>query len=144
MAYSIIEFAKSLEISKCKIQSRPNLLFLCGGKIETIGPFQSARDFFYRHLKGNNSALLGRIKLAEDISAWLQKDTAFPDLLQLENFLAYLADFTFLFVESPGAIAELGAFAASDALRPRTVAILNNTTLGTDRSFIADGPVKRI
>ncbi len=39
--------------------------------------------------------------------------------------------------------AELGAFAASEALLPKTLAVLN-TFYGFDKSFIADGPVRRI
>jgi hypothetical protein len=116
--YSIVELTKSLRLDKCKIQNRPDLIFLCGGPIARNGAFLSARDFFYRYLL-RNLAWAKRIKLAEDISAWFQKDNAFPDLLQLENYLAHLAAATVLFVESPGSIAELGAFAASDELPPR-------------------------
>jgi hypothetical protein len=50
---------------------------------------------------------------------------------------------TVLFVESPGSIAELGAFAASDELRPKTVAVLN-LRHPSENSFIADGPVLKI
>jgi hypothetical protein len=54
-----------------------------------------------------------------------------------------LAAVTVLFVESPGSIAELGAFAASNELRPKTVAVLNKKH-GSEKSFIADGPVRKI
>jgi hypothetical protein len=142
VAYSIAEFAKSLSADNCKIQNRPDLIFLCGGAIARKGAFRSARDFFYRYLL-RNPDWARRIKLAEDISAWFQKDNAFSDLLQLENYLAHLATVIVLFVESPGSIAELGAFAASDALLPKTLAVLNEV-YGFDKSFIADGPVRRI
>ena len=46
-----------------------------------------------------------RVKLAEDVNAWFRKDDALPDLLELENYLAHLADVIVLFVESPGSIA---------------------------------------
>jgi hypothetical protein len=46
-------------------------------------------------------------------------------------------------VESPGSIAELGAFAASDVLRPKTLAVLN-TFYDSDRSFISEGPVQKV
>jgi len=143
VVYSIADFAKSLVADNCKIQNRPDLIFLCGGPVSKTGAFLSARDFFNRYLLREKPAWARRIKLAEDISAWFQKDDAFADLLQLENYLAYLAAVTVLFVESPGSIAELGAFAASDALRPKTLAVLN-TVYGSDKSFIADGPVRRI
>lgn len=67
----------------------------------------------------------------------------FPDLLELEVYLADLADITILFVESPGSIAELGAFAASDVLRPKTLAVLNKH-YGLSQTFISDGPVAKI
>lgn len=143
MAYSLVEFAQSLQIDRCKVKNTPRLLFLCGGPIADSGTHQSARDFFFRHLKKHEPELAPRVKLAEEINAWFQKDDAFPDLLELENYLAHLADLTLLFVESPGSIAELGAFSASDQLRPKTLAVLN-TSYGSDRSFIADGPVRRI
>ena len=48
-----------------------------------------------------------------------------------------------MFVESPGSIAELGVFAASSVLEPKTLAIVNNFH-PLDGSFIADGPLRRL
>jgi hypothetical protein len=45
-------------------------------------------------------------------------------------------------VESPGSIAELGAFAASDTLRHKLLAVVNESH--PDDSFIADGPIRRL
>ncbi len=144
MDYSIVEFAKSLREHDCKIQRTPKLIFLCGGKTAESRQYRSARDYFYRHLKSKATKIAQRVKLAEDVNAWFHRGE-FPDLLELENYLADLADITVLFVESPGSIAELGAFATSDTLRPKTLAVLNNFNLhGSDRSFITDGPVQKI
>jgi hypothetical protein len=142
MGYSIVEFAKSLRGEKCKIRNTPNRIFLCGGRTREKGSYQSARDYFYRHLKDKAPRIAERVNLAEDVNAWFHRDE-FPDLLELENYLADLADITVLFVESPGSIAELGAFAASDALRPKTLAVLNNF-YDSDRTFISEGPVQKI
>ncbi len=142
MGYSVVDFAKSLRVDNCKIRNTPNLIFLCGGKTGKTGRHRSARDFFYRHLLSKQSNIARRVKLAEDVNAWFHRDV-FPDLLELEKYLADLADVTVLFVESPGSIAELGAFAASDALRPKTLAVLNNSYC-SDRSFISEGPVQKI
>jgi len=57
--------------------------------------------------------------------------------------VADLADITVLFVESPGSIAELGAFAASDSLRPKTLAVVNSF-YDQRRTFIIDGPIQKI
>ena len=143
MAYSIVDFAKSLRIDNCKIRNTPNLIFLCGGRTASSGQYVSARDYFYRHLKRTADEIAGRVRLAEEVNAWFRHLSVFPDLLELENYLADLADITILFVESPGSIAELGAFAASDVLRPKTLAVLNKYYDLTE-TFIADGPVKKI
>jgi len=143
VSYNIVEFAKSIKIDLCKVQNKPNLIFLCGGVIARTGELKSARDFFNRHLQRHKPALAQRVKLAEEVNAWFQKDDAFPDLLELEDYLAHLADVTVLFVESPGSIAELGAFSTSSVLRPRTLAVLNNS-YGSGQSFITDGPVRKI
>jgi hypothetical protein len=89
--------------------------------------------------------LAARVRLAESVDEWFQRNRnlAFSDLLELENHLAHLAAVTILFVESEGAIAELGAFAASTELCPKTLAVLNER-FAEDRSFIAHGPLLRI
>ena len=143
MPYSVVDFAKSLQIDRCKIRQTPGLIFLCGGKTARGGTYRSARDYFNRHLKKQNPAIASRVRLAEEINEWFQRDNVFPDLLELENYLADLADLTVLFVESPGSIAELGAFANSGDIRPKTLAVLNNLH-GSEGSFISDGPTLKI
>ena len=144
MAFLLIDFAKSLNVDGCRVQNTPNLIFLCGGKIARhTDPCLSARDYFWRHLLQNEPALAGRVRLAEKVNAWFHSEGEYyPDLLELEEDLAHLADIIILFVESPGSIAELGAFAALDALKHKTLAVMNNS-LASPNSFIADGPVRR-
>ena len=143
MPYSVVDFAKSLRIDECKIQQTPSLIFLCGGKTAEDGPYKSARDYFNRHLKRKKPAIAGRVRLAEEVNEQFQRDNAFTDLLELENYLAHLADITVLFVESPGSIAELGAFANSDVIRPKTLAVLNSSH-EPDGSFISNGPIRKL
>ena len=140
MAYSLVDFATSLRVDRCKIAKTPNLIFLCGGPT-AIGA--SCRSFFNQYLLNNKPAWTERVTLAEDVNTWFNKDNAFPDLLEFENYLAHLADVIVLFVESPGSIAELGAFAASDTLRPKLLAV-RNTFYASEQSFIADGPIRKI
>ena len=147
--YSVVDFARSLKVDGCRLTNTPNLIFLCGGKIAEQGKYRSARDYFNRNLQKNGAAIAGRVKLAEEVYSWFQnhkpfaKYGPFSDLLELENHLAHLADAVVLFVESPGSIAELGAFANSDVLRPKTLAILNRSE-ASGPSFISDGPVQKI
>jgi hypothetical protein len=139
---SIAAFVKSVEIADCRILNTPNFVFLCGGRTQESGSILSARDFFNRHITANEAELAGRVKLAETINDWFDHDI-FSDLLELEGYLADLSDLIVLFVESAGSIAELGAFAASDALQPKTLAVLNSAH-PQGRTFISDGPVRRI
>ena len=143
MPYSVVDFAKSLRIEGCKVQQTPNLIFLCGGKTAEDGPYKSARDYFNRHLKRENPTIADRVKLAEEVNDRFQQGNPFPDLLELENYLAHLADITVLFVESPGAIAELGAFANSDVIRPKMLVVLNSSH-EPDGSFISNGPIRKL
>lgn len=144
MAYDIVEFSNSIDLAKCKVNQPSRLIFLCGGKIAKRGPYQSARDFFYRQILRNHKDLAARVKLAEEVATSRLVDRKiFTDLLQLEDYLADLSTITILFVESPGSIAELGAFAASASLSPKTLAVLNDTH-GIEGSFIIDGPVARL
>lgn len=145
--YTLLDFAATLRVDDCKVQNAPDLLFLCGGRMAAQGPYLSARDFFHRYLK-KKPELVRRIKLAEDINAWFknawfENETAFSDLVEVENYLAHLAGVTVLFVESPGSIAELGSFAASDDIRPKTMVVLSEFH-GLENSFIADGPIRKL
>jgi hypothetical protein len=144
MDESIAEFVKSVRIEACRVSNTPHWVFLCGGPTtDSIrAPIRSARDYFYRYIKSHAPDLRKRVRLAEEINDWFDEDT-FADLLELEVYLADLSDLTILFVESPGSLAELGAFATADLLRPRTLAVLNSSHKVT-RTFIADGPVRKI
>ena len=136
-------FAQSVKIDSCRVVNTPNIIFLCGGPTATdSAPHRSARDYFWRHLQQNLPEIFKRVELAETINNWLMGNV-FSDLLELEEHLADISDLIILFVESPGSIAELGVFAASSILEPKTLAIVNNSHR-TDGSFIADGPLRRL
>jgi len=140
---SIAGFVNSVDISHCKIVNTPNFVFLCGGLTQKdAGPYLSARDYFHRHLKANHPDVAKRVKLAEAINDWFDHDL-FSDLLEVEEHLADLSDLIVVFVESAGSIAELGAFASSESLRGKVLALMNSTHR-TERTFISDGPVRRI
>ena len=139
---SITAFVNSVQITDSTILNTPNFVFLCGGRTQDSGPFLSGRDYFNRYVKANEAKLAERVKLAERINDWFDHNT-FSDLLELEAYMADFSDLIILFVESAGSIAELGAFATSDILQPKTLAILNSAH-PLERTFIADGPVRRI
>lgn len=63
------------------------------------------------------------------------------DLLELENMLADSVDAVVILLESPGAIAELGAFANHSKLCKKLIVIIDHRHKGT-KSFIMLGPIK--
>lgn len=62
------------------------------------------------------------------------------DLLELENMLAENVHAVVILLESPGAIAELGAFSNHEKLRDRLVVVVD-IKHRRDRSFIMNGPI---
>lgn len=65
------------------------------------------------------------------------------DLLRLENLLAKSVHAIVIVLESPGAIAELGAFANHEELKKRLIVIVDQK-YKKDKSFIMLGPVKML
>ena len=65
------------------------------------------------------------------------------DLQTLEAFFAHDVDFTLLLLESPGAIAELGAFAQMRNIRGRLIVLVPKSFYRAE-SYIARGPLSLI
>ncbi len=146
MVDALATFVDAVNISQCRLLNTPRLIFLCGGKVrrdaETPStPYSSARDYFYHETRKRDRVLSDRITLAETLTEWFAP--AFADLLELEEYLADLSDLIILFVESPGSIAELGAFSGPKELGTKVLAVMN-LNHDKERTFIADGPVRRI
>lgn len=77
----------------------------------------------------------------EDLFEELMKSSPDFDLLSLENLLARSVHAIVIVLESPGAIAELGAFSNHEQLRDKIVLLVDNRFRKV-RSFIALGPVR--
>ena len=143
MYEAVRAFVTSVKLTQCRVFNTPRLVFLCGGAVRRDSrQYKSARDYFHRYLGKNHQALVERVRLAEVVNNWFDKDV-FSDLLELEEYIADLADLIVLFVESPGSCAELGAFATADQLRSKTLAVVNSG-FKKSGSFIADGPLRRL
>jgi hypothetical protein len=81
-----------------------------------------------------------KIHLPEQIFKDILLDKNY-DLLNLENLLAESVDAVVMCIESPGSIAELGAFANHKFLKEKLIVYMNDK-YKKDRSFINLGPVK--
>lgn len=110
------------------------LIFLCGGADKK----NSARYIFLDYLKKHHRKL--DITIAED---FFQLENSSEDLLSVENKLAEYADCIVLFVESPGSVAELGAFANHDELVKKLL-VINEKQHVLATSFINEGCINRV
>lgn len=104
------------------------------------GAPQSLRDYIYRTNRPGSSNF--RFVLAEQANE-LYRDTKYHDLITFEEDIARIASLVVVIAESPGSLAELGAFASSPPIRP-SLRILIQELYAADESFIRFGPVERI
>jgi len=103
------------------------------------GPAESLRDYLLRRHKLEKRF---KIVLAERANQ-LFRDTHYHDLITFEEDIAKLASLILLIAESPGSLAELGAFASSDSIRPSLRVIMQEQYF-EDESFIRFGPIERL
>lgn len=134
-------FGSSIDLDASKVLNSPSLIFLCGGPVGTgNGIRPSLRGLFHQRLQQDHPELDSRVLLAEDANKWSKTAKHYDHLSDLEDDLASLSAVIMLFVESPGSIAELGAFCHEKAFRKKLVAVLEHHHQG-EESFIQDGPV---
>jgi hypothetical protein len=124
-----------LTSSKYRFRRLSPVIFLCGGLNSPAR--NTLRDYLAKRVSG--LALF----YAEDV--WQQIATR-SDLsaLEMEEYLAQLADMLIILVESPGTFTELGAFSVVASLRDKLLPILDIRYRNDKSSFIATGPVQWI
>ncbi|MDP2730683.1 MAG: retron St85 family effector protein [Dehalococcoidales bacterium] len=126
-------FTNDLEVSAVTV-------FLAGGSTERR---TSIRPQLRKELRGRRYVRGYDVLYPEELFDELMGRQPDRDLLSLENMLAGSAHAIIIIVESPGAIAELGAFANSEQLRPKLIAIVDKRYRGR-RTFIMLGPVAQL
>ncbi len=106
-------------------------VFICG-------KFHSRRrDYLQKHIRKTHSNV--HVFYAED--AWNHVRHLPLSALQMESYLAKIADMVIIIVESVGTAAELGAFALNDDLRGKIFAVVDEE-YKDDESFINTGPLR--
>jgi hypothetical protein len=134
-------FTDSVDSAALTVLDPPDYIFLCGGPLADLE--HSLRAQFYERKAKSDPDLLKRIQLAEDADRWYRSHKVFDDLLELEELLAGLSACILLFVESPGAIAEFGAFSQMALLREKLIVVVERSHY--DRpSFIRNGPIEQM
>lgn len=137
----IASFLETLNLSKTKIHKFPSKIFLCGGPKESLSKkgWASARHFIAEHVRNKYPDLSKDIVLAEVHVDW-RSGTHYKTLLDVELDIVNLAKIIVIFLESPGAIAELGSFSMINDVREKIHIFVQHEHYDK-RSFIFDGLV---
>ncbi|MDY7108522.1 MAG: retron St85 family effector protein [Planctomycetota bacterium] len=129
---------KCLRASGTMLRNDSLVVFVCGAKHED--GVSSGRQELVRYARRHLSQF--SFFEAEEAFRALMGRTS-QDLLSLEDRFAGFSDCILVVVESPGSIAELGAFAIKDELA-RIMLVVNDKRYEHDPSFISDGPIKKL
>ena len=125
------ELIGRFKFRRVAFQRLKHVVFLCGGANS------ERRDLLLSYLKRWSEDTL--VFQADDI--WARIASTNQNALEMEAYLADLADAVIVIVESPGTFAELGAFSNSNALRKKLLPILD-VNHEAAASFINTGPVR--
>lgn len=133
------DLLKSMKLDTIRVHAPSSIVFLCGGAIDESLPSPMVlRDAFFRSAK--KDSLPYQIVLAEAAKP-LTNDAGYSNLLSFESDIARVVGLILLFAESAGSLAELGAFAALEAVAPSLLAVIDDGYYA-DISFIRDGPIR--
>jgi hypothetical protein len=143
LSTALFSLYNDLDLSRLRINRPSKFVFLCGGTISTTpeSKASSLRDYLYRQRKIRQK-LRGNIVLAETATQ-LYRDTTYDDLISFEEDIAKIAALVLVIAESPGSLAELGAFATNQIIA-KTLRIIIQDKYASSESFIRFGPVRKI
>ncbi len=134
---------KKIKLELLRINRKPPIIFLCGGKISNLGDSGvSARNSFLHHLATNNHAIHDSIAIAESFTDWIN-GTTYSDLIEFEEDIAGISSIIVLILESAGTLAELGLFVANKILKKKVVVFMSHEHY-QEGSFIRLGPIQHI
>lgn len=127
-----------------KIIKFPERIWVFGGTLSDIKAPEAAsfRDKFVRHVHDVQASFVQKMAKPEDFPSWWNSG-GYPDLLQFESDAGCLSQLIVIFLESPGAWVEFGAFANDPDLSKRLLIVVPEK-FRNGESFIELGPLRRI
>ena len=131
-------FLESVSLEESRIQYPQDKIFFCGGKISPDGQFRSLRHYLYdNRLQAfpTYSVVLAE-KAAEQFDS-----RVYDDLMEFERYIASISRIVLLVSESPGSIAELGAFSQITEISEKLLVFLHSRYYA-ESSFVKDGPIR--
>ena len=86
---------------------------------------------------------LGAKIILAEVANRIYRDTSYHDLISFEEDIAKLVALIVVIAESPGSLAELGAFASISNIRSKLRVIVRQKH-ADEESFIRFGPIQRV
>ncbi|MDH5553325.1 MAG: retron St85 family effector protein [Nitrosomonas sp.] len=123
---TIEAFNSTVDPNKSTVVSFPEFIAIFGGSfsLKKRSKPKTQRGVFYWWILENRQELKDSLLIPENYEDWNDFDT-YSDLLLFEKDLGYLTSAVLVFLESPGSIAELGAFSQIDSLSEHDFSIKN-------------------
>lgn len=135
---------EQLDKSNFQVHLSVRRLFICGGEVDvTSHDPKSFRDKFQRYTADKNYSLHDDVVLAEDFKDYY-KNGDYGDLLTFEDDLAYLSTIVIIFLESPGALVELGLYCSRPQFYKKLLIVVSEDEVKNEDSFIYLGPIEYI
>ncbi len=139
-----LEFLNDVSVDGMRVEfSESPIVLLCGGKVhEKERPEdQDLPVASLRHAITKESSDFDIFR-PEEITDW-QEDGVYQNLMDFEEDLSGICSLVVIVLESPGAIAELGAFSQLDDLRHRLM-VFTSSLIDSEKSFISLGILRHI
>lgn len=143
LSLSLESFARAIDFHALRFKRPRKTLFFCGGQTPTngeLGPV-SVRDYLYR-IRPLKKSILNCVVLAESAND-LYRESRYNDLITFEEDIARISAVVLLIAESPGSLAELGAFSSIQSISSTLYVIMSESHYG-HTSFIRHGPIERL
>jgi len=141
---SLRDLNARIDRASLRVYRPKHTVFLCGGLISKKADEKavlSVRDYLYRIRQAEKR--LGTTIVLAETAQQLYRDTTYNDLISFEEDIARIASIVLVISESPGSLAELGAFASEPVIR-ETLRIIISEDHSLSDSFVRYGPIKRI
>lgn len=143
MITAIQKFKELVAPEKTRIESLFPLVLVFGGPASDVKDrYASCRNVFLSWAHESDYEFAKFLRIPEDFPEWNDFE-GYSNLVDFEKDAGCLTRGILLFSESPGALAELGAFCTEEALCERLVVVLAKEYYDV-RTFIHLGPIRRI
>ncbi|WP_305966866.1 retron St85 family effector protein [Marinobacter salsuginis] len=133
-----------IDLGGSKVILDPPSIFVCGGLVDITKPETlSVRELFFESMSGMGYGHFHDYCIqAENFKDYFENGH-YRDLSEFENDLAHFASLLVIFLESAGAIVELGLFSNVPNLKHKLITVVNESHYNKD-SFIKLGPLKSL